>query len=418
MEERRFRRVGLGYAMSIEGTGVVMEMLPGSNDILTVRSTASEALPLFRDIVYRGQVNMDAGTAAGNVAKALKARHRLDDQAQPKWESWLTEFFIRVREEGGPPILRLADVPLLDVGKMVMKPFLPEGMASLMYGEGMSSKSTLGLGFAVTVSSGTPVIPGIPSCVRAPVIIIDTETTAEEARFRVEMICKGAGIPVPRDIHYFRIEQPLWRYVDQLSRVIDTEGIGFLLADSLAQASGGRGEHQSAEDNSLRYFQSLLVFGLTSLTIHHPNKMGQQYGSVYNLNQARAAWEVRKGREDDAGQHITLFHQKWNTSSKHAPLGMAIKWDEAAGTIHFRQEALSEDEPDTGISMLDRIIGALRDAGHPLAVNELAARLEASTGGIRMIISRDQKHDRPRLAKVGLSWGLVKNGLFPLDEPG
>jgi DNA-binding transcriptional ArsR family regulator len=139
------------------------------------------------------------------------------------------------------------------------------------------------------------------------------------------------------------------------------------------------------------------------LVLHHANRQGEFYGSVYVRNAARSLIEARKTQEPSSRVlHLGLFHAKANDSELQRPLGVAINFLPDA-TVITRTEIAEVPGLAEHLPLSARALHALR--GGALTEEDLAALLDAS----RETVARTLRRLRERDAVVRLEdgrWGL------------
>ena len=129
------------------------------------------------------------------------------------------------------------------------------------------------------------------------------------------------------DIYYRFCSLPLADEIDEIQTIVAEHDIDVIVVDSMGAASGSGSEESAWHAVALRYFRALRSLRKTSLSIHHINKEGTLFGSVYNFNYARNLWEAKKAQaEGENTMAIGLFHRKANSSALMKPLGIAANF--------------------------------------------------------------------------------------------
>jgi hypothetical protein len=149
------------------------------------------------------------------------------------------------------------------------------------------------------------------------------------------------------------LEDVLAKQVRGLLTVIEQEKIGLVIVDSLGQACGG--DINTAE-SVIRMTNAIRKLGVPVLGIHHSNKQGLPYGSVYIRNHARLMWQAQaRPVEGDPMGYVYLDNEKASHVPKQETQYQTVRWanDELYVPQRIRYERTTfdlfpkADEPPT-----------------------------------------------------------------------
>jgi hypothetical protein len=178
-------------------------------------------------------------------------------------------------------------------------------------------------------------------------------------------------------------------------------------------ARGTARDGSDANESALRLFAALRAIGGTSLLVDHvagaeldkSAAIGKAYGSVYKMNLARAAYELR--RESEGSQERTelvLRQAKINDQGKLPAIALAVVYE--PGRIRF--ETTSATAPELipmASTQPERIFALLR--GGSMFAPAIAEQLGMTQETVRALLHR---HRGKRFMKLqDNSWGLVRH---------
>ncbi|MGA7239699.1 MAG: hypothetical protein WBY44_28730 [Bryobacteraceae bacterium] len=322
--------------------------------------------------------NMSSARARTDRAKLLAARANTRDTVD--WTGIVEEFCQRVLQAdraGQPAVdLRTLERPSGSDDLLSVEGFrLPRRHASILFGDGGTAKSYMGLYYA-----GRAAESGIA------VAYYDWELSGEDHRLRLERLFPDG---MPR-VLYVRCERPLVYEVDRLRRIVHDEKIEYSIYDSIAFACDGPPE---AAEVAGRYFRAVRQVGGGSLHIAHiskgENADQKPFGSAFWHNGARSTWFVK---QDEASMgsdtlRIGLFHRKSNLGKLLPPLGYSITFGEETTTFRRTDVAAS---PDLAEKMTVRQrMGCLLRRGS-MTIEDLAAELDAKPETIERTAYRNK----------------------------
>jgi hypothetical protein len=345
-----------------------------------VRSTSEDA-----GLLHQARLNLTSTQSRRQLAQHLASRTGRDVD----WPGLLEEACVRTltafRE--GEPALLLRDAPDIAATKLQMPPIGPDGDPWILFGDGESWKSYLGLAFAVAMHSGQPVL-GMKPAVRRRYAIFDWEWHPGPHKDRMLRLWRGVGADpddVP-DILYVPCSLPLRDETERLQRIIRDYRIEAGVFDSVGYACDGPPEEAAS---ALTFFAALRRLRIGALCIAHINRQGdteKPFGSAFWHNSARQTWYV-KGQRGDNSMRVGLFCKKSNAGPAPSPIGFEVTFDESATRV--RRAGLHDIPEMAGQLVLkDRIAAALRSG--PKSYVELAELLEVKSDVVRVTATRHE----------------------------
>jgi hypothetical protein len=373
---------------------------------------------------FAGRVNLSAPRSRRDLARELAAL-----QAKINWRALLEHAFVETLDlfESGDPVVNLADLPEPETPPYLLEPLLQQGKPTVVFAPGGTGKSYLCLALGLAVQEGLPLPSGLRVRQKCPVLYLNWEDDAEDQRVRLGWLARGWRLEkIPSFLHR-RMHRPLADDLGAVRQCVAEEGVGLVIIDSIAMAAGG--EMIEAEP-VIRFFQALRELRTSALIISHISKndllqkQSTPYGSVFVLNGARSAWELRRESESENEIVLALYHRKVNHGPLHgSPIGLRILFDPADRAVFLYAADIAE-HPDLSESanLGWRIMAALRAARHPLSTVQLAERLGVGEDHVRVTLSRLRKAGRVVRLSENLEGGRGKAGLWALaaeteDEP-
>jgi hypothetical protein len=404
------QKAGLTYQLTAEdiGTTFTFSRVRRRSDALTgfmsVKTSLDVKTMSDNGILYVGSLNLIGPRVRAEFAKALTTKTPGFDI---DWAELLDTFAeqVLVLEMAGEPIVEIGDMVVpRTAGAWAWEPFVPKGAPALFYGPGGSGKSRFALAGALSIQMGREILPNCPPHLKGNVLYLDWETDRDTVAERVQMICRGLGLP-PVRISYRRCIRPLADDVEDLTAYVLQKNIVFLVVDSAGGAIGKQGEYGDANEGALRLFEALRIIGRPTAIVDHVSKQEMKmsgkvrgalpYGSIYKVNMARAAWEVRPietASSDDESVHVSAFHHtKSNDSRLRPPFALRADFDEQQVAFSPYDGLLIEDDEEEGLR-------------REVAVDP-AGQIEQALRGSKMSM--------PDIAKyTGLKYDTVKKTLY------
>ena len=403
---REFRATADGYALDIPeaATELRVERLRRDRGELVAELTASCGLPGTRSttgVLSIADLNLSSARARTERAKLLADRSVAPEM---DWVGLLEDLCQRVigAERSGQPAVLLRDVerpPADDAWEVDPGVRLLRRHPVTLFGSGGDLKSYLALHWAVRLANA-----GIR------VLFVDWEFAAEDHRDRLERL---AGPDMP-DIRYVRAERPMTVEAERLRRIVVTDRIDYVIADSIAFACDGPPE--SAEI-AAGYFRAVRSLGVGSLHIAHVTKAEggdrMPFGSAFWANGSRATWNVKRSADtlDDGAVRIALFNRKSNVGALAPAIGYAVTFS-ADRTRFERQEVASIVDLASALPIRVRMASALRRGAMTIA--EIASEIGAEVEAVRMAAKRGSEPKpghRPWCAFVVGPDGITRIGL-------
>lgn len=430
-----FSRVGLSYVVKAEkiGTEIWVSHLKRSSregisgDLRIV--TRLEGVKTGKnDLLHHARFNLSSSTTRNSLAKMLEGR---TPGLGMDWFDGLEMLCQQVLEAEsiGQPYVEVGHLPVeRQAIRYSVDPLVPANVTALLYGPGGSGKSVIALACALSVRLGREIIPGVSPGTTGNVLYLDWETDRPVINERVQSICLGAGLePVP--IIYRRCIRTLAEEAEEIANAVAERGIIYMVIDSAGMAMGAGGEHGDANESTLRLFDAIRHIGVSTQLIDHVSKQEMRqgkgksvgllpYGSIYKVNLARSAWEIRNVTEDfDEATRIALVHTKANDSRLLPEIGLEIDWQ--PGKIIFRQAEIASEmaNPVDQGSRSDQIVAFLKTVRHATK-GEIAAATGIPEGTVGVLLTSRTRKDWMRFehhSEGGWTW--VRDHPDNRDEP-
>jgi hypothetical protein len=349
---------------------------------LALYSTA----PSSPGLLYRARLNLTSTRSRDDLARHLTAR-----VGRGEWAAWIdaacTEA-LRLHRLGTPPrrlaeIERPAPAAFLDRHGLLL-----DRLPVIWFGDGGDLKSYLALAAAVSIA-GVPALPGVTSPRPRRVLYLDWELSGDDHRERLERLAPGED----PDVLYLAVERPLTAEVARLRRLVDAEGIEFIVVDSAGFAADGPPE---AAEAALGFFRALRQVWAGrpggSLIIAHTTKGGEgdqkPFGSVFWANSARATWFVKRSAEPATDGEIVvgLFPRK--------PPAVAAPQRAVAFRFVFEDERTRIEPADVAVAadlatrlpLRERVAAAVRFGAR--TYDEIAEAAGLEPNEVRSVVSR------------------------------
>ena len=341
------------------------------------------------------RLNLTSSESRRRLAKYLN-----EDVSPNNWAAMLEQASVMVLVEWrkGAPTIELAKHKIGEALGMRVAPLLQERQATLLYGEGDTLKSFMGLFLAVLVRSGEKQAGLIPE--PGNVLYLDYETDEDTMWERAAMISNGLALDLPEGLFYRYMHQPLAADIQQLNRIILDRGIEFVVIDSAAPAVL---EPESAAMTT-EYFRALRSLRTTSLTIAHVAKNAKgasPFGSTFWRNLPRATFQIQASRELE---HVVvgLKHTKSNNGRRLHDLGFQFEFEKDRVVV---QQATVTDVPELarGLPLRERIASALSHG--PSTTDQLSEVLEETKPKITTTLHRGKGTSFTQLPNG--CWGLA-----------
>ena len=388
-----------------------------SRDGLIAEATIMTSRAPKPGLLHHGRLNLSSTRSQAEVIGALTKRDKEGFLADVDLGAIIQQvcFFALKRWREGEPSIILADAPL-EPTRYMLYPLVQYKAINMIYGDGGVSKSLLGLGMGISVATGHPIL-GFKPHVTGPVLYLDWEDEASTHRERMNAICDGAGIELPRNLYYRRLSASLDTSVATLRKEVAVKGIVFVIVDSVGIAGGDEPERASTKISLFGAARTLMT---TLLAIDHVPKLtpGKPFGSVYTRNTVRLAWEVQKAQgEGDSSVTVSLRNDKINRGMLHKRQGYRITYhNEADSTeegdpisrlvaVNFTSVDLKLTDLVKTLDTIDQVTAFLAENG-PSTVKDIKEATELKDATIRSALKR-WKDKKVKKALSEDSWSLV-----------
>lgn len=293
--------------------------------------------------------------------------------------------------------------------RYLLRPFILEGLPTIIFGAGGSGKTYLALAMAKAMVEDGEFLGR--ACPMGPVLFIDYEARKEETKKRLMKL--GVAPEHLKDVIYWPGRgRPLTEMVRPVGRLISQRGVRLIVVDSAALACGG---DPKEEHVATAYFNALAALDVASLTIAHVTKADSKdeerrpYGSIFWENSARVTWKMKAAEDDENPRHLGLFNMKANEDQRERPIGVKMSFELTGVTIE--RETLTEELMEAA-GLKSRIRALLLRRGK-LSVTEIAEHLSAKPASVKATLHRipDAMHegDTGGRGKEGL-WMIVAKG--------
>ncbi|MES2210929.1 MAG: AAA family ATPase [Chloroflexota bacterium] len=342
--------------------------------------------------IHQATFNLSGSEARNRLAKTLTARADIGID----WVDVLEDLCRRVlaKERAGDPIEKVGALPVPIGETYRLDPMLPQDQTTILFGDGGVGKSTLAAALAVSVQTGASLVEGwVPR--RAPVLYLDWEAGRNSLNRRVRGVAMGGHLPdvVQIDYRNCRRAGPLHAFAEDLATVVDREGYGLVIVDSVGMAAGVGSEGGDANESALRLFSAIGYLQTTVLAIDHINKTdaadehrkARPYGSIYKGLLARATWELRLSNTE-RGSFLGLYHTKSNDSAMLAPVSLQVLHEDD-GSIRYERLDRMPIGLTKSLTQRDQIVAVLREYGH-MTADEIADVLSLAENKVRAVLSR------------------------------
>lgn len=339
-----------------------------------------------RGHIHRAGFNVSSTQARSGLTKHLNSKINTIE-----WGELLERCCAYVLEgyRRGLPVVKSKDITSPGTPQFLVERLLPRNETTIIYAEGGSGKSWLGIALALCVTGGQSLPWGLRPLGPTNVLYLDWETHAGEFRRRLDWLCKGFNPPLahPDGIFYRQCDRSLPDDISSIREIVAEHKIGLVIIDSIAYALDGEPEKAATATAAMKAAGSLR--DATRLIFAHVSKESAQmdkatpFGSVFFRESARMTWEMR-GDEDG---RVALFQRKKNYKPDKRPIGYElIIDDENATTLIAPDEIRSGDQLARHTSLAERIRAALRLG--PRHIPDLASIASAPASHVRSTLSR------------------------------
>mgnify|MGYP003147208339 CR=1 FL=1 len=341
--------------------------------------------------IHMTRLNLLTTRGRGDVARYARERSPNHD-----WDAIIEQLCVLTLNHfrTGEPVVDLGEVTPPAEPIYRLRPFVVEGEATVIYGEGGIGKSYLAGFMAALVDQNfhTTTCQPMPG----KVLYLDFETTTDIAARRFQALTRGFGFGGKSTVIYRFCHQSLPADIGEIQRIVAEHDVELIVVDSAGPACGGDPESAAS---AITYFTALRSLRKSSITIAHRSKGGSvgPFGSVYWVNYPRMAYELKKSQEEESDvMHVALIHRKVNDGRLQRPVSFKIQWHES-GAVTVAQEELA-DVPDFVVELpiADQCAVAFREHG-PKTVKEISEITGQQVRSLSVVLSRN----RTRFRRIG-----------------
>ena len=315
------------------------------------------------------------GDAADHLAVQSQDSEMVDRLLQdlmetPKWQGVTLS---QAPYSGVIPVtpIRFSEMAPPGPREYLVEDVVPKNHTTVVFGDGGSAKSILGLSAGTTMAGGADTWMGrkVQNC---PVLLGDFELDAEEQRRRAYQVVRGVNLDKPpHDLLYVSgLGRPADEVLMGCLDVCVKEGVGLFIIDSLGIALEGDAlEASDVIRFHNKYLEPFRAEGVTLLVIDHQGKRqaGERYqskrtfGSVYKENLARSVIQVEPGDQGKGLLTVKLRQTKHNFGPKAEPYGAKLTFTDEMITVVQRSLDATELAQEHTLNAGDRVMLALKD---------------------------------------------------------
>jgi hypothetical protein len=358
--------------------------------------------------IHQARLNFVSSTTRRSLIKELETR-----MPDLPWQTMIEDFVVEVlaTHRKGEPTIQIAEHEQSEALRHRLYPLLLEKQATVYYGQGESGKSMFALFQAIVISAGINV-PELGWLVEpGPVLYLDYETSPDEIWDRVNSICEGLHIPIPEDLYYHYMTQPLAADIESIQRDVTEKKIALIIVDSGAPAS----LEPETSAGATGFFHALRTLQCTALVIAHQEASGRQdrpFGSIFWRNLPRANFRFQSATQPGENSFVIgVKHTKSNNARRLRDTGYRVTFNDGEITIEPAQlldvEVLSETLPQHV-----RVTHVLEQGA--ASYQELADATGITLNGLRPVVRR--MVDSGQVHQVQGDGKTVRWGLKPLGN--
>ncbi len=335
--------------------------------------------------IHMARLNLLATRSRSEIARYARERSTL----MRDWDAILEQACVMTLNHyrAGEEIVNLGEVTPSRDPVYRLRPWLVEGEATIIYGEGGIGKSYLAGFMAALVDQNIHSLDFAP--IKGKVLYLDYETTYDIAARRFQSLTKGFGLDGTSNVLYRFCHQSLPADISEIQRIVAENDIDLIIIDSAGPACGGDPESAAS---AINYFTALRSLRKSSITIAHRSKSGTAgpFGSVYWVNYPRMSYELKKSQDAESDvMHVALIHRKVNDGRLQKPVSFRIQWADD-NSVTVTPEAL-EDVPEfvSELPLREQIIQAIKNNG-PMTIRQIAEETGEKPGSLSVIVSRNR----------------------------
>ncbi|HVM31466.1 MAG TPA: AAA family ATPase [Candidatus Limnocylindrales bacterium] len=311
----------------------------------------------------------------------------------------------------GAPV-DLADVPEPGPRRYLVGDLLAEGQTTVLYGDGETGKSHLAAALALSVATGTEIIPGHMPAAQGAVVIVDYEDHAETWRGRMSEMLRGIGrSDFPSGNVHYRPTYALPTEATRLASLVRQHQAKLVIVDSAQLASPAARNGADAAESVTQLHAAIRRLNTTALLVAHVPKSnrGELYGSTFGRNIPREVFEL----QSSSGLR-TLRHDKANDRARLPEIGLRVEFAHGRARYH----AAVARRSDSPANRQETLVGLLHEAG-PMEREEARQALskkvgrEMSDSNLSKIINRANR-PRQRVEQDGAILRAIPRQTVPL----
>ena len=270
---------------------------------------------------------------------------------------------------------------------------------TIVYGGRGSLKSLATVLLSVAVSSPeVDSVFGYPVEKHGPVVIYDSELNAQIFNDRTAKICKGLGIPRPKDLYYKNAlgVHPKQGF-DDLHSFAEGVGAVMCVVDSLGFATRGNPEdYEDTRDITTDYMNPLIAKGICVVMVDHmPHNAKHVFGSVGKEYYGRFIFRTEDldgGSRSKGERNIQLVNEKASFAEEGQKITLLTKFSEDSITMtpQGTPDEVPEDDHESAANPKVRVRRALM-AKPKQTTSELAASTGVSYNYLRNTVLPEMK---------------------------
>jgi len=411
LRDTQMRPVVGGYDLQWEDIAIQASIRQVREDGRGIRAELKVSTRRFgySELLYRNIVSLLSPNSKGAMAKDLERRFPLKgmEETVPLWPDRLEHMADSVvtAHRKGQPVEDIGDQPIREASAYRVKPFLPEMVPTVLFGEGGSGKSYFALVLGLLVCSGEERL-GL-RVQQGNVLYLDYETCFADLNERSRAL--QAGLELSKTIlQYRRCEMPLVREIERIAKLVERYEFELVIIDSVGLSLAGTGNDDEVINE---YFTALRGLRVTTLLVDHMSKTSDgktPFGSVYKNNSARSTWRVASKHPIGSDSlDVGLIHAKVNEGSPHNPLAFHFDFTNNEHNRVVRADVSRTEAADAlfeHLSDSERILAVLKEGGK-LHYKELAAETGISPKNASVYLGRLREADQVVQLGAGY-WGL------------
>ena len=329
----------------------------------------------------------------------------------PDWQ-WLPIIDDLARElqsliTAGEPVLEITSDDDVSDLQYLIKPIIPLGKPTAIFGSPGAGKSQLLL--LLAIAAALPwhdndlgfEVPEHPT----PILYLDYEADEDDIRRSLKKFAAGMNLgPIP--IFYRRCSLPLADDLESIREHVNRIGAKAVFIDSTSLAAGG---DLNRMDVATNYIRALRQLKLTSVSLAHTSKDRESkdksiIGSMLFEAGFRSVFECR-GQEDDDSLNLVLLHRKFNLGKRCLPLGYRITYN-SHGCVAQHYDPRNVAEFVVRMSVNTRVLALLKQG--TMTSGEIKEALDESFPAVSNALKRlETKHLVLKLDDK--KWGLAVN---------